>query len=387
MTDPNERGQSEQGPSEQGPIELTIGPIAHGGHWVARHDGRVVFVRHVLEGERVVALPTDTTRDRFWRADAVEVLQPAPERVTPVCPIAGRCGGCDFQHVDAQAQRDLKTAVLAEQLDRLAGVQWAGTVQEVPGGSTGWRTRMHYRTDEQGRLGMRAHRSHDLVPLPDQGCAIAARQLPRDGWPPHADVRVVGESVLIDGELHQGPETLTEHAAGRTWQVAADGFWQVHPHAADVLSEAVIGALDPQTGERVLDLYCGVGLFAGVLADHGVTVQGVENNRAAVELAGSNVPEAEFIAGRVERTLPKVWRRADVVVLDPPRAGAGRAVVDQIVRRRPRAVAYVACDPAALARDVAHFADRGYHLAGLRAFDLFPMTHHIEAVAQLLPAN
>ncbi|NLT29881.1 MAG: class I SAM-dependent RNA methyltransferase [Propionibacterium sp.] len=369
------------------PIELTVGPIAHGGHWVARHDGRVVFVRHALAGERVLARVTDAGKSRFWRADAIEVLEPSPDRVEPACPIAGRCGGCDFQHVDPAAQRALKTAVLAEQLQRLAGITWTGAVREVPGGPLGWRTRMRYRTDEQGRLAMRAHRSHDLVPLPEQGCAIAARTIPTQGWPAGAEVDVVGRAVLVDGHLRKGPETLTEEAAGRPWQVAADGFWQVHPRAADVLAEAVVDALDPEAGERALDLYCGVGLFAGVLAERGVEVQGVESNPATVALAAHNVPAGEFLAGRVERTMSRLWRRADLVVLDPPRAGAGRAVVEQVVRRRPRAVAYVACDPAALARDLGHFLELGYDLTGLRAFDLFPMTHHIEAVAQLVPRD
>lgn len=366
-----------------GPVD--VGDIAHGGHCVARHEGRVIFVRHALPGESVTVRVTDASHDRYWRADVVDVHRASPHRVTAPCSIAGECGGCDFQHVTWDEQRELKRTVLAEQLARLGGVDWGGDVEAVSEANLGWRTRMRYRTNEAGQLGMRAHRSHQVVSLPEDGCLIAERQLERTGWPSEIEVAVAAETVTVDGHRVQGPEVLTESAAGRQWQVAADGFWQVHPAAADTLVAAVLEMLQPQPGERALDLYCGVGLFAGALAASGVRVQGVDSHRGTIALARENVPTGVFRAGRVERTLDQLWKRTDLVVLDPPRAGAGRRVVEAVATRRPRAIAYVACDPAALGRDLGYFAHVGYRTAHVRAFDLFPMTHHIEAVACLVP--
>lgn len=376
-------------PSQAEGSVVDVGPVAHGGHCVARLDGKVVFVRHALPGERVRLRLTDE-RGRFLRADAVEVVEPSPDRIDPVCPIAGPggCGGCDFQHATPEAQRRLKTSVVAELLDRFAGISWRGAVEDVPP-TLGWRTRMRYATTPDGRLGMRAHRSSDVLALPEQGCAIAALGARPELTGHDPDSEVV--AVSADRDL-AGPgavlarETVAEEAAGRRFEVNATGFWQVHPQAADVLVDAVLEGLDPQAGESAFDLYCGVGLFAGALVDAGVRVHGVEASRDAIAAARRNVPQARFSAARVEKALATLPRQTDRVVLDPPRAGAGRAVVDQVARRRPRAVAYVACDPAALARDLATFADRGYTVSSLRAFDLFPMTQHVECVAILVPA-
>jgi tRNA/tmRNA/rRNA uracil-C5-methylase (TrmA/RlmC/RlmD family) len=373
-------------------FEVVTGPIAHGGHVVARvptgglheptgePETRVVFVRHALPGERVVVAITEgTDGDRFWRGDAVEVLDAAPERVTPPCPYAGpgKCGGCDFQHVSVPAQRDLKAAVLREQLTRLAGLEaddpLLGTsVEPVPGDEDGlrWRTRQSFVRTPDGARAMRLHRSHDVIPVDD--CLIArtdARE-PQPG--------TVTETVDAGGVAH-------------SFTFAADGFWQVHPGAPAVLVETVLDLLDPRPGERVLDLYAGVGLFAAFLADRvgpDGRVVAIEGDRRASELSAGNVEGAEVVAGDVGRVLETSYADpADLVVLDPPREGARRAVVEQVAARMPRAVAYVACDPAALARDVAIFAEHGYRLQTLRAFDLFPMTHHFECVALLVPTE
>ena len=394
-----------------GPV--TVGPVAHGGHCVARlaaeettddGGGRVLFVRHTLPGETVRVRVTDDSHHRFWRADAVEVLEASPDRVPVRCPVAGPglCGGCDFQHVDLAAQRRLKTAVVAEQLSRLAGIDWDGEVVGVDTPDTAdglhWRTRMRYGVDERGRAGLHAARSSRLVPLPEQGCPIAHRRTPavvhRD-WPAGSElVAVAGfeESTLLrDGVLEQGRAELDERAADRSWRVAADGFWQVHPAAADTLVDAVLGGLAPQAGETAFDLYCGVGLFAGALADAGCRVWGVEGSRAAIRTARSNLADhgdrVRLRAERVDRALAALPRRTDLVVLDPPRTGAGKVVVAEVLARRPRAVAYVACDPAALARDLGLAARHGYVATSIEGFDLFPMTQHVECVALLAPAG
>jgi tRNA/tmRNA/rRNA uracil-C5-methylase (TrmA/RlmC/RlmD family) len=189
--------------------------------------------------------------------------------------------------------------------------------------------------------------------------------------------------------LDAGPATVREVAAGREWRVAATGFWQVHPAAADALAGCVLDFLRPRPGEIALDLYAGAGLFAGLLADAvGPTgrVVAVEADRRAAADATANVPGLEVRAARVTpELLGGLDLRPDLVVLDPPRSGAGTAVLTAVLALAPRAVAYVACDPAALARDLRVAVDAGWALAGLRAFDLFPMTHHVEAVALLCP--
>ena len=359
-------------------FEAVVGPVAHGGHCVVRvavdTDGastRVVFVRHALPGERVVLEITEgTDGDRFWRGDAVEVLEPSVDRVPPPCPYAGPglCGGCDFQHVALSRQRALKADVVREQLSRLAGLMWEGEVEQVPGDHEGldWRTRVRYARTPDGHRGMRAFRSNRVVPVDE--CRIAA-----------PDAREPGEGVVV--------ESVGSHA----FEVAADGFWQVHPGAPRVLVDTVLTMLAPQPGESALDLYSGVGLFTAFLLDvvgASGRVVAIEGDPTAAELAATNCPEAEVRAGDVADVLADAEdETVDLVVLDPPREGARRPVVEQIARRGPRAVAYVACDPAALARDLKTFAELGYELRGLRAFDLFPMTHHVECVALLEPAD
>ena len=382
-------------------FEVEVGPVAHGGHCVARlpePESRVVFVRHALPGERVVVEITEgTDGDRFWRGDAVRVDVPSAERVQPPCPYAGPglCGGCDFQHVALPAQRDLKTAVVREQLVRLGRLDAASDlvtglhVEAVPVAGRGddglrWRTRQRYAATPDGRPAMRAHRSHALVPIDD--CLIAAEGArPQDaleeGAQRHAVVEEGAQRPSRDPVIRQ----VTAHDRTHDFSVAADAFWQVHPEAPRVLVEAVMDLLEPRPGEAALDLYAGVGLFARFVGEATGAIVAVEADRTACQHARANLAAlqpAVVECGPTDRVLrEKLDEPFDLVVLDPPREGAKRAVVEQVVDRRPRAVAYVACDPAALGRDVAIFAEHGYELTAIRAFDLFPMTHHVECVA------
>jgi tRNA/tmRNA/rRNA uracil-C5-methylase (TrmA/RlmC/RlmD family) len=397
-------------------IEVEVGAVAHGGHCVARAEGRVLFVRHALPGERVIVEVTEDKGGSFCRADAVEILAASPDRVEPSCALArpGGCGGCDWQHATPAAQRDLKAFVVAEQLRRLAGLDVKVEVEELPGGPLGWRTRQRLAVDAQGRAGLRAHRSHRVLPLAGNGCPISVPDLFGDvldaEYAPGTELDVVLDDTRQRhlASLEPVPKrprtfhtrwlsggTAVQHAAGRDWRLHADGFWQGHPAAAQILADVVAEYAAAPAGGSAWDLYGGVGLFASVLAEQ-VGPEGsvllVESVPSAVDDARRNLadqPWVRHLTGRVERVLVDGTDLAvggvdigpDVVVLDPPRKGAGRTVVEAVASERPLRVVYVACDPAALGRDLASFAEQGYHLAALRAFDAFPMTHHVECVA------
>ncbi|MGY2079353.1 class I SAM-dependent RNA methyltransferase [Modestobacter sp. SYSU DS0657] len=403
-------------------FEVTVGPVAHGGHCVARHEGRVVFVRHTLPGERVVVEVTEDRQKGFCRADAVEVIEAAADRVERPCPYSGpgRCGGCDWQHVSHEGQLRLKSDVVREQLSRLAGLDVDVAVEPLPGGPLRWRSRARFAVDRTGSPGLRRHRSHDVVPLDD--CPItaepAAQAVLSRRWLDAGAVDVALDSAgvvttttldrrgrpLETQVLRPGADVPEEPAGraqrtagGRDWEVEGTGFWQVHPAAADALAGAVREFAAAQPEETVLDLYAGAGLFGGALApavgERGRVVC-VESDEAACAAADANLadlPQAEVWQGDVDAAglteLLGDLGRPDVVVLDPPRAGAGPEVSRVIAAASPRAVVYVACDPASLARDVAAFGRAGYRLADVRAFDAFPMTAHVECVALLVPAG
>lgn len=396
-------------------LEVEIGPVAHGGHCVARHEGRVVFVRHALPGELVVAEVTEDTGGSFCRADAVEVRVAAPGRVSPPCPLAdmalgtARCGGCDWQHASAETQRELKSAVLGEQLRRIAGVELPVHVRELPGGLLGWRSRVRLAVDGQGRAGFRVHRSHQVIPI--EHCPItmpgAVEEVTAERWPPGAELEVVRDArgvvqVAVRSATRRkdrdrvrrtwvrGSGVAGEKAAGRSWEVAAHGFWQVHFAAADTFASVVSRMAAAPAGGVAWDLYGGVGLFAAGLADQvgpSGSVLLVESSRRAIDDAAGNLrdmPQVALRADRVEDAVEdRTLARPDVVVLDPPRKGAGRAVTAAIAARAPSRIVHVGCDPAALARDVGLYRDHGYRLAEIEAFDAFPMTHHIECIALL----
>ncbi|NEA32835.1 TRAM domain-containing protein [Streptomyces sp. SID13031] len=376
-------------------LELEVGPVAHGGHCVARYEGQVVFVRHALPGELVHARVTEQTT-KYLRADAVQVLTPSPQRIEPPCPFAGpgRCGGCDFQHANIVEQRRLKATVVSDTLRRIGGIE-RNIVVESPGDDgLGWRTRMRYAVVD-GRPGMYAHRTHDLVQI--DKCLIAHPGTPdvlHEQWPEASSVKAVvsseGKSAVLTDDNSGG--RVVEVVRNRRFRVEANGFWQAHPDAPETLVDAVLAGLEPRDGETALDLYSGVGLFAAFLAQAGCAVLAVEGSKDAVKNARRNLhdlPEVTLEAGDVAKVLNNAagqgLESVDLVVLDPPRTGAGQDVVRRIAALSPRKIAYVACDPAALARDLKTFGGLGYGVSSLRAFDLFGMTHHIECVAVLEP--
>ncbi|NKX54876.1 class I SAM-dependent RNA methyltransferase [Arthrobacter mobilis] len=442
-------------------LELSIGNPAHGGHFVARHEGRVIFVRHALPGERVLARVTDGgAGSGFWRADTVEVLEPSAHRVAHpwqpadalLAAADGRAavGGAEFGHIELAEQRRIKAAVFAEQLQRLAGVRREVEVEparEEHAGGLGWRTRAGFAVDAAGRLAMHAHRSGELVPVQQMPLAVDAINaltlwdtdlagvarvevaapangstplvllIPQPGTPPQrlpAVAAAIGQDRAVSVAAWEPEQGRLTRLRGRTWvqescgvhqyRVTGEGFWQIHRQAPAILAAAVLEGIRPQPGDHVADLYAGAGLFSAPLAaavGEGGRVLSVEGSPGTSRDARKNLhdaPQVDIVQGKVDRVLRaefpqrrgtpgrQVRRGLDAVVLDPPRAGAGKTVVRQLDELRPRVVGYVSCDPASFARDLGYFLALGWELETLRVFDLYPHTHHMETFGLLVRA-
>jgi tRNA/tmRNA/rRNA uracil-C5-methylase (TrmA/RlmC/RlmD family) len=392
-------------------LTLTVGPPANGGSCVARHEGRVVFVRYALPGETVkVRVVGD--HGSYWHADVVEVLEPSADRIDSLCPIAGvdGAGCCDLAFAAPDAARRIKGAVVANQLARLGGYRWCDedtAVADPVGavGVTGWRSRVRLDTSAEGRAGFHRYHSSELVD--DLACA----QLPAgmlDGlgdrvWPPGAHLHVVidddGERHVVQSGPRSGRRMSTKVVEGRyeavqrvgprVWRVPVTAFWQAHRDAAEVYSELIGGWAQLERGMTAWDLYGGAGVFAAVLAqavgDTGRVIT-VDTSRAASRSARAALADlgcVSVVTESVRRALSQQTLRADVAVLDPPRSGAGREVIDLLADADVPRVIHIGCEAASFARDVGLYLGHGYAVRDLRVFDSFPLTHHVECVAVL----
>jgi len=403
--------QVDETPPWPAELTLTAGPPANGGSCVARHEGRVVFVRYALPGETVkVRVVGD--HGSYWHADVVEVIEPSPDRVDSLCPIAGvdGAGCCDLAFAEPEAARRIKGAVVANQLARLGGYQWRDEDSAVAepvgdGEATGWRTRVRLDTTAEGRAGFHRYHSSELVTELD--CA----QLPAgmlDGlndwrWPPGAQLHVVvdddGERHVVQSGPRTGRKTTTLVAEGRyeavqrvgdrIWRVPVTAFWQSHREAAGVYSDLVAGWAQLEPGMTAWDLYGGAGVFAAVLAqavgERGKVVT-VDTSRGASRSARAALADLGWVSvvtDSVRRALSAQAMRADVAILDPPRSGAGREVIDMLAAAGVPRVIHIGCEAASFARDVGLYLGYGYAVEDLRVFDSFPLTHHVECVAVL----
>ena len=371
----------------------TIEKVAHGGHFIARHEGAVFFIRHGIPGETVIIEVTSTGKS-FNRGDVIEVIEPSPDRVKAPCNYAHRlgCGGCDFQHISISRQRDLKGEVITEQFARIAKMDLKIAVEEVSE-PLHWRTRAILNIDGSGKAGFFGSRSHNPIQIDDCLTCVPELKLTEilsRTYQPNTKLEIsansAGDRIIANAAVIEGPKELVEVVGANTFQVSHSSFWQSHKLAPAVLSDAVMQFAELQSGDQVLDLYGGVGLFtAAALSAVGATgrVDLVEASSSAIgdaKINFENVPNVNIYLGDVAKIMPRIGS-ADVVILDPPREGAGQLVLQQISALNPQRIVYVACDPAALARDSAFANDLGWQLTKVRAFDLFPMTHHIEMVA------
>lgn len=385
-------------------LVLSTGPAANGGSCVARHDGRVVFVRYALPGERVRVRLT-AQRGSYWNADTVEVLEASPDRIDSLCPVAGMDGAgcCDLAFVNPVAARVLKGQVVANQLVRLGDYTWQGIAEPVGAGDAGgWRTRVRLGVGPDGRAGL--HRYHSSELITDLRCA----QLPDgmldglDEWRWH-----VGEQVLVavddDGIRHTGTTargrrraavadgsgSCTQRVGRWVWKLPLTAFWQSHRDAPAVYSDVVRQSAQDCAGARAWDLYGGVGLFAAALADavgEGGEVCTVDTSgeaAAAARAALSDFSGLQTVSASVRNFLAAAPDVADIAVLDPPRSGAGREVIGLLAAAGVARLVHFGCEVAAFARDVALYRSHGYRVETIRVFDAFPLTHHVECVAVL----
>ena len=384
--------------------EVRIERYADQGRCVAHIDGRVVFVRFALPDELVrVELDEPHDRDdRFWTGEVVEVLEPSEDRVTPAWPLAGPLamgggvGGADLVHVSLPGQLKWKAITVSEQMSRLGHIDVAVPIERMPGdkaaGGLNWRTRIEMIADDKREHvweGGFEPGSQIRLSVPEPRGEIVDTAAADDNY-----------AVLVDGELRAGSQLLTEQVTinGTTfdYQVDANGFWQVHRQAPIALGTHVInlvnGQLQSAADAVIWDLYSGSGLFTLPLATmtgERTRMLSVEGARVAVKnaqrnLRAMNLNDVDARAGDVSRTLdhvPAHLAKPNVVVLDPPRAGARAKVCRQIAAAGASSVVYIACDPTSLARDTATLIGEGYELKDIRAFDIYPMTHHVETVA------
>jgi tRNA/tmRNA/rRNA uracil-C5-methylase (TrmA/RlmC/RlmD family) len=398
-------------------IDVRSGPVrlerpATGGAVGRFEDGRVVFVRHALPGELVRVEITEST-SRFSRGDAVEVLEASPDRVAAPCRYAhpGGCGGCDLQHASTAGQVSWKAALVAEHLKRIAGVDIDVAVVKPPSEPRGSRTRLRCAVDDDGRLGLRAARSHDVVVL--ENCWIADPSFaPAFATPWHGaeevELRALGDGdpfavvrrITPRGTMHElcslrgeplEPSTQSRvNVGGHVFSVGPRSFWQAHRDAPTLLLDVVEKLVGAAPGDHVTDLFSGVGLFSVPLAKAvgpGGRVTAVESSPYAVRDARQNGDGLRNLKVREwsvsSRSVNDSVGEGDLVVLDPPRGGLAKGVAEALVRRRPRRVVYVSCDAATFARDLKILLVGGFVLGEMRVFDLFPMTEHVELIASL----
>jgi len=378
-------------------ITVEIGPIAHGGHFIARYKGQVVFVRYGITGEEAVVEITSTS-SKLARGDAIEILKPSKDRVVPPCKYAvpGGCGGCDFQHIEISAQLELKRSVIREQFSRLGRIEMdLDVLPAEPTNGLHWRTRMDFAISKNGKPGLYSARSKEVTEI-DQ-CLIAVEAINDPAmfsrsWKGDDRLEVAVSSsgeknVSRGGRSISGPTQLHEVVGEHTYEISPTSFWQSHSAAPKTLTKLVMDLMALRPGDQVCDLYGGVGLFTAPMAedvgDIG-KVHLIESSHRATQDALKMFEKSKNVvvhSGRVEQKLPLI-NRVDVILLDPPRTGAGDMVVKQMIAKKPRTIVYVSCDPASLARDARALEEGGYHLNHIVGFDLFPMTQHVECVAR-----
>ena len=377
-------------------LTLDIGNIANGGHFVARHDNQIIFVRHAISGETAKVKVT-AINSRFAFGDAVEILKPSKDRVPPPCQYAHPegCGGCDFQHINYDVQSDLKKEVLKDQFKRITKIDISPEIIIVnPSDGLHWRSRLNLAISENKKVGLRAHKSNSIIEINE--CLIALKEINKSdifsaNWDSEENLKISCSNTnqINISQFNKsiiGPEKLTENVDNNEYTISPKSFWQSNINDPGLILQQVIKEANIQQDEIVCDLYGGVGLFTlpiSKLIGKNGQVHLIEMNDTCIEDANNMFEHIDNVFihhGTVEQKLGSV-KKIDTIILDPPRNGVSKQVMNQMIEKKPHTIIYVSCNPSTLARDSKVLLDNKYSLNNIVGLDLFPMTHHIESVA------
>jgi len=401
-------------------FDLQLGKLTYGGDAMGRlEDGRAVFVPFGLPGERVRLRLTEEKRN-FARGEILEILEPSPERIVPRCKHFGVCGGCHYQHLPYEDQLTAKTEILRDQLTRIGKIE-DPPVQEMVASPSPWNYRNHvqFHLTETGKLGYVRAQMPTVFAIEE--CHLPEGFLngiwPQLEFEPGTNIERISvrtgkdhDSMLIlesnspetpvleieaeisvahvfeeNGIVIAGNDHILISVLGRDFRVSAASFFQVNTAMAEMMVKHLLTCLPVSPSTTLLDVYCGAGLFSAFLAPKCERVIGIESSPSACEDFSFNLDEfnnVELYEGLAEDVIPHLEVvKPDIILVDPPRAGLEKYVVDGILRLRPKIVAYVSCDPSTLARDAARLINGGYRLKDVTPFDLFPQTYHIECIS------
>jgi len=381
-------------------IDVRVEKIVPRGLGLAFAENLTVFVPLSVPGDdlrvRIVEI-----KKRIAFAEIVEIKQPGPQRIAPPCGYFGRCGGCDFQQMSYAAQLEAKVGIIRDCLHRIGKIQFDSEIPIIPSPQEfSYRSRARWHIDrDQKAIGYFARDSHDVIDI--SSCPILTPELAtafeniRSSiewevlWAERSEIEAAtgeGRVSIASEEFMEPPVELSFTVNGDTYTYSSATFFQANKLLVGELINAAIGGT---RGEMAFDLYCGVGLFALPLARHFGTVVAVEEDTAAVDFAKSNVAGAgvdntKVVAKSVSKFLSEnKTKKIDFILIDPPRAGTEKHVIDVIAKLKPTQISYVSCEPSILARDLRIFMDAGYAIEKITALDLFPQTHHVETVVRL----
>ena len=381
-------------------ITVEIQRIVPGGFGLAFAENLTVFVPLAARGDRL-RVEINKTKGKIAFAEIVEIIEPSPERVEAPCVYFGACGGCDFQQMPYQIQLDAKVEIIRDCLRRIGKIDFPEKINVIPSPKPlRYRARAQWHLDTRSRkFGYFRRNSHEVIDV--KTCPILTTELQKtltdlrenilweNFWSNKVEIEAAsaGEKVSVySSEIVEPTEEINFMVGGEKYFYSSKSFFQGNPFLIESLLKT---ALENASGETALDLYCGVGLFTLPLARKFTNVKGVEAFPEAIDFAEKSMENArleniEFHRESVDDFLAENrLENVDFVLLDPPRAGAEKSVIENIIRIRPSEISYVSCEPSVLARDLRIFMDNGYQIEKITALDLFPQTHHVETVVRL----
>ncbi len=383
-------------------LVVKIEKIVPNGFGLAFADNLTIFVSLAAAGDQA-RVRVNQIKGKTAFAEIVEIITPSKERIEPPCDFFGRCGGCDFQQMDYEAQLAAKIGIIKDCLTRIGKINFAGEIEIIPSPKQfGYRARAQWHVDtRRRRIGYFRRNSHDVIDV--ETCPILTNELQatltdlrgeiewESFWSEKVEIEAANagsEVSVYSSEIVEPTEEISFASGENRYFYDAQSFFQGNPSLIEALVET---ALQNASGAAALDLYCGVGLFTLPLARSFAKVYGIESNEKAIESARKNIDHArlenaEFFAEAVGEWLGENVEKLagiDFVLLDPPRAGTEKETIESLLRLKPPQISYVSCEPATLARDLRILCENAYEIESITALDLFPQTHHIETVVRL----